>query len=163
MKTQKFIAVAVAATMLAGCQQGGPGAMNGGSGFKTQDRGTAAGAIAGGVAGYQFGGGAGKAVATVLGAGLGGLIGSELGKSLDNADRAAMGQASQRALETGQPGQALPWKGQNAYGTVTPGKYYQEDGRYCREYNQTVNIGGKTEKAYGTACRQSDGSWEVVR
>ena len=25
-----------------------------------------------------------------------------------------------------------------------------------------VNIGGKTEQAYGTACRQPDGSWKVV-
>jgi hypothetical protein len=34
-------------------------------------------------------------------------------------------------------------------------------GRYCREFQQQVAIGGHTERAYGTACRQPDGSWEV--
>ncbi len=32
---------------------------------------------------------------------------------------------------------------------------------YCREYTKTVSIGGRTEKAYGTACQQSNGSWEI--
>jgi surface antigen len=35
-------------------------------------------------------------------------------------------------------------------------------GAYCREFQQTVTIGGKTESAYGTACRQPDGTWKVV-
>lgn len=33
---------------------------------------------------------------------------------------------------------------------------------YCREYTKTVTIGGRSEQAYGTACYQPDGSWEVV-
>lgn len=33
---------------------------------------------------------------------------------------------------------------------------------YCREYTKTVTIGGRVEEAYGTACYQPDGSWEVV-
>jgi surface antigen len=37
-----------------------------------------------------------------------------------------------------------------------------ESGKYCREFQQTVTIGGKTEQAYGTACRQPDGSWQIV-
>jgi hypothetical protein len=32
---------------------------------------------------------------------------------------------------------------------------------YCREYTKTVSIGGKAERAYGTACQQPDGSWEI--
>lgn len=35
-------------------------------------------------------------------------------------------------------------------------------GRYCREFQQTVMIGGRSESAYGTACLQPDGAWEVV-
>lgn len=31
----------------------------------------------------------------------------------------------------------------------------------CREYTQTVTIGGKEEKAYGRVCPQPDGSWRV--
>ncbi len=46
---------------------------------------------------------------------------------------------------------------------MTPVETYQrDDGQYCREFQQTVTIGGKTEEAYGTACRQPDGSWKIV-
>lgn len=30
----------------------------------------------------------------------------------------------------------------------------------CREYETTVSIGGKPQKAYGRACRQPDGTWK---
>jgi len=46
---------------------------------------------------------------------------------------------------------------------VTPTKTYQTaNGTYCREYQTTVLIDGKQERATGTACRQADGSWRVV-
>jgi hypothetical protein len=32
----------------------------------------------------------------------------------------------------------------------------------CREYQTTVTIGGKPQKAYGRACRQPDGTWKQV-
>ncbi len=49
-------------------------------------------------------------------------------------------------------------------GTVTPQRTFQTaGGTYCREYQQTVRIGGHREDAYGTACRQPDGAWQVVR
>lgn len=34
--------------------------------------------------------------------------------------------------------------------------------QYCREFTQTFSIGNKTEKGYGTACLQPDGSWKIV-
>ena len=33
----------------------------------------------------------------------------------------------------------------------------------CREYQGSVTINGRQEPVYGTACRQSDGSWRIVR
>lgn len=33
---------------------------------------------------------------------------------------------------------------------------------YCREFTQVVDIGGRAESAYGTACMQPDGSWQIV-
>ena len=33
---------------------------------------------------------------------------------------------------------------------------------YCREYQQTITIVGKTQKGYGTACLQPDGSWQLM-
>ncbi|HZD26388.1 MAG TPA: hypothetical protein VE631_09030 [Alphaproteobacteria bacterium] len=32
----------------------------------------------------------------------------------------------------------------------------------CREYGNTVTIGGKPQRVTGTACRQPDGSWKVI-
>jgi hypothetical protein len=32
----------------------------------------------------------------------------------------------------------------------------------CREFQQTVTIGGTPQAAYGTTCQQPDGSWKVV-
>lgn len=38
-----------------------------------------------------------------------------------------------------------------------------EDEPYCREFTQTVTIGGKMQQGYGTACLQPDGSWEIQK
>ena len=47
-------------------------------------------------------------------------------------------------------------------GSVTPQPAYQaQSGGYCREYIETVTINGEEQKAYGTACRQPDGSWQI--
>ena len=40
--------------------------------------------------------------------------------------------------------------------------YQASNGQYCREYEQSVTIGGKPQKSYGTACRQPDGMWQLV-
>ena len=32
----------------------------------------------------------------------------------------------------------------------------------CREFQESVIIDGKTQRAYGTACRQPDGTWKIV-
>jgi hypothetical protein len=36
------------------------------------------------------------------------------------------------------------------------------DGRYCREYRSSVNVGGTMKPTYGTACMQPDGSWQIM-
>jgi surface antigen len=127
--------------------------------------GTLLGAGLGGLLGSQFGGGAGKGAMTAVGVIAGGLIGNQIGQSLDAADRQAMNRTTQTALETAPPNQPLPWQNQQSghSGTVVPGQYYQTAaGQYCREFQQTVMIGGENQQAYGKACRQPDGSWRVV-
>ena len=37
-----------------------------------------------------------------------------------------------------------------------------QTGPECREYQQTVTIGGKPQQVYGRACRQPDGTWKQV-
>lgn len=41
--------------------------------------------------------------------------------------------------------------------------YTDTYGRYCREYQSTLTVGGTVQSGYGTACLQPDGSWQVVR
>ncbi len=33
---------------------------------------------------------------------------------------------------------------------------------YCRDFVQSVTIGGRRQQAFGRACQQADGSWQVV-
>ena len=74
-------------------------------------------------------------------------------------------QTTQTALETNQAGQTSSWRNPDSGhgGSVTPTRTYRTaQGNNCREYEQTVNIGGKTQTAYGRACRDADGTWRLV-
>lgn len=122
------------------------------------------GATAGAIAGSNIGKGKGNIAAIAIGALAGALFGQELGRSLDRADRIAMGQNAQYSLEYSPSHETTKWVNPDSgnSGSLTPIKTYQTgSGEYCREYQQTVQIGGKTENAYGTACRQPDGSWMI--
>ncbi|MBB3266215.1 hypothetical protein FHW79_003848 [Azospirillum sp. OGB3] len=46
--------------------------------------------------------------------------------------------------------------------TPTGPAYTARNGQLCREYQTMVMVGGLAQPGYGTACRQSDGSWRVV-
>ena len=115
--------------------------------------------------GSQIGGGSGQLVAVGAGVLLGGLLGSEVGRSLDKADQAYAAQTYNQTLENAPVGQTNTWVNPDSgnEGSYTPVKTYQADsGQYCREFQQTVTVGGETESAYGTACRQPDGTWQIV-
>ncbi|MEX2618302.1 MAG: RT0821/Lpp0805 family surface protein [Alphaproteobacteria bacterium] len=130
-----------------------------------QTGGTLLGAGLGALAGSQIGGGRGQLVAVAVGALGGAFLGSEIGKSLDKADRAAIATTTHQALETGQSGQPVTWRNPDSghYGAVTPQPAIQTgSGEYCREYTQTIQVGGQSEQAHGKACRQPDGTWKIV-
>lgn len=135
------------------------------TGGQKQSAGTVLGGVGGAVIGSQFGKGGGQLVAVAAGTLLGALLGSEVGKSLDKADAAHASQATQESLETAPSGAISKWNNpDNGHsGTVKPVRTYQtSSGEQCREFEQTVTIGGRTEIAYGTACRQPDGTWKIV-
>lgn len=128
--------------------------------------GTVVGAVAGGLLGSTIGRGSGKVAAIAVGAVLGGIIGSEVGRSLDRADRAYMRRTTQRSLEYGRTGETSSWVNPDNQhgGTVTPTRTLPPEAGQpgpCREFQQTVTIGGREQRAYGTACRQADGSWKI--
>ena len=72
-------------------------------------------------------------------------------------------KAQQKALESTPTGTPVAWTNPDTghSGTITPVKTYQSGGTYCREFQSNVVIDGKPDKAWGTACRQPDGSWKV--
>lgn len=153
---KRLFALSIAVVLMAGCE--------GTIGQKEQIGGIL-GAAGGGLLGAQFGHGEGQLAATALGAVGGLLVGSAIGRSMDEVDRLKQQQAAYTALERVPSGSSTTWQNPDTghSGSVTPTRTYQrQDGIYCREYQQTVTIGGETERAYGTACRQPDGSWRVV-
>lgn len=147
---------ALVLSMLAGCTDTtGP----------KQAGGTAVGAGVGGLVGSQFGSGTGKLVTTGLGVLIGALMGSDVGRSLDRADQLAMERTTLNALERAPAGARSEWRNPDTghFGTVTPiSTLQQPGGQLCREFQQIINVGGRTEQAFGTACRQPDGTWRIV-
>lgn len=153
MGTIKAAAVVLLAVTLVGCKN------------PKETMGSIVGATAGGWAGSTTTTGKGRTAATVAGAVIGGLIGREVGRSLDRADRLHAERAAQRALEANRSGEASEWSNPDSgnAGTVTPTRTYaSSDGAPCREYQQTITVGGRTVQGYGTACREADGSWRIV-
>ncbi len=41
--------------------------------------------------------------------------------------------------------------------------YQTASGENCREFESTVTIDGREEKATGRSCRQPDGTWKIVQ
>lgn len=126
-----------------------------------RNTGVVLGAAAGAVAGQALGG----TVATIVGAVAGAYVGGEIGKSMDDRDRRAMQQSTQQALSSSPAGKTSRWSNPDtgSSGSVTPQPSYKDqNGRLCREYQETVNAKGKTQTGYRTACQQADGSWRIV-
>ena len=147
-----LVSAMLMAFLLMGCETAGTKTAVGGLG----------GAAAGGLLGAALGGGGtGIAAGTILG----GLIGGAVGNYLDAADREQASAAASRALESTPSGQSVAWRNPDSgnTGAVTPVRTYQTStGQYCREYTQTITIGGEKHQSYGTACREPDGRWKIA-
>ena len=156
-KVARFVSVALIATMLCSCSS----MMN-----TVEDNPKAVlGSLLGGAAGVGIAAAAGGGAGAMLGAGLGGmLIGGFIGNRLDARDKRMASEAAQKAFENNRSGQTSVWNNPDSghSGTITPTRTTQlANGQYCREYNQTITVGGEQHQAYGTACRQPDGTWKI--
>ena len=87
-------------------------------------------------------------------------------QSLNDADKAFVAEKFSQAMETALAGQTLSWTTPSGdyQVQVTPTHMYQKaDETYCREFTQAI---GESKEAptttHGTACRQSDGTWQIV-
>jgi len=152
---KSLLVAALSAAVLVGCQSTGP----------KEGTGAVLGGVAGGLLGAQVGSGTGQLAATAAGAIGGLLLGQSIGRSLDEVDRMKAQQATHQALERYPTGSSSNWSNPDTgnSGAVTPVRTFQQaDGTYCREFTQTVNVGGEVQEAYGTACRQPDGTWKIT-
>ncbi len=157
MIRQSVIALLSATLLLCACQ---PDNWGGG-----ETLGTLGGGAAGGLIGSQIGHGSGNAAATLTGVLLGGFVGNRLGSTVDESDRAAATKAEKRAY-TAPVGQQITWNNPSNgnSGTIVPTRDgYDQNGAYCREFQQTIVVGGKQQQGYGKACQQPDGSWKIVQ
>lgn len=151
MFAKTFAPVAVAVVLLAGCSTSG-----------SKDGGSASG---GPVINTQMGTGSEKLNATGVGTLLGAFVGRDIAGSLDAEDQQAASKAMTRAYAI-PLGEVTQWsnpKSGNSGTITTTREGYTTANTYCREFRQAVTVKGKTELAYGTACKQADGGWKIVK
>jgi surface antigen len=158
LKTRFIPAVLTATLLLGGCATSS-------TPVNKEAAGAGVGAVTGALLGYGLGKGhSDKEAAIIVGALIGGIAGSKIGARLNEADRVLAGRALSDSLEYNAVGSASDWQnpdtGHSGYSTPTR-TYNQNDGTPCREFTTVVEVGGQQEQAYGTACRQADGSWRI--
>jgi surface antigen len=153
----RTIAAAMLVVMLAGCAQVGEGIADN----PKATMGGMLGAAGGGLIAAAAGGGAAGIIGGVL---LGGLLGGAVGNALDQRDKQLASQNAQKTFEHARTGETSTWQNPDSghSGSITPTNTFQNaSGQYCREYTQTINVGGEKHEGYGTACRQPDGTWKI--
>lgn len=159
MITRKMGVALIVVATLGGCTQQD----DGGSGLGTKTTiGALGGAAGGGLIAAAAGGGGAAIAGGVI---VGGLLGGAMGSYLDNQDKKTANETANKALESSPTGQTSTWKNPDNgnSGTVTPTKTFKNaQGQDCREFQQTITVGGKTEQGYGTACRDAQGNWRIV-
>ncbi|MCW2247147.1 surface antigen [Azospirillum fermentarium] len=146
------LALALATVMLSGC-------------FTSGSSGGSSSAPGGPVIDARMGAGTEKLNASGVGTLLGAFVGRDIADSLDKEDQQAASKAMTRAYAA-HLGEVTQWsnpKSGNSGTITTTREGYNTANTYCREFRQTVTVKGKTELAYGTACKQADGGWKIVK
>jgi len=84
---------------------------------------------------------------------------------LVEVEQRAMSDTFQYALENNPTDQAADWVNPDTdhAGAVVPVRTFTNArGQPCREFITTVIVGGEQQQGYGTACRQPNGTWQIV-
>jgi hypothetical protein len=88
-------------------------------------------------------------------------------KILDNINEAAQRAHEDAKIKavTAPVGEKIIWSEGGASGSVVATKEGKDakSGLTCREFQQTITVGGNVENAYGTACLQADGAWKIIQ
>ena len=157
-RISKCAAVTLAALVATGCaQQRFSGA---------EATGATLGTAAGGLIGWQLGGGLGQTLFTAGGALLGGTAGYMVGRRFAPSDRAMYNQVLAEALASSDDGETRHWlnpeTGRN--GTIRPIRSFHrgDEMQLCRDYRSAVNFESDVATGTGTACRAPDGQWNPI-
>lgn len=126
-----------------------------------EEAGALTGAAVGATIGSSVGHGRGRLLAIWLGAVVGAQVGQTIGRYMDEQDRIR----TSMILENNRSNESSSWRNPdtNYDYTVTPTRTYEVAAGPCREFTVNAKVGGKTEQVYGTACRQQDGSWKIIK
>ncbi|MDH5772502.1 MAG: RT0821/Lpp0805 family surface protein [Rhodospirillaceae bacterium] len=155
---KKIIIVLLGASLLGACANNESG---------SRKAGTIIGGVLGGIIGSKMGGGSGRAASIALGAGLGAVLGDEIARRLTERDREMAQATLDDTLENGEPDKNSGWSNPESgnSGTAKAGETYEQakTGADCRDFETTVFTDDGESTATGTACRNEDGSWQVVR
>ncbi|MCK4939998.1 MAG: glycine zipper 2TM domain-containing protein [Rhodospirillaceae bacterium] len=155
---KKALLVLLMASLLGACANNESG---------SRQVGAVLGGVLGGIVGSKFGGGSGKAASIALGAGLGAVMGDEIARRLTERDRQMAAATLDDALENGEANKGSGWSNPESgnNGTARADETYEQakTGKDCRDFETTVFTDDGESTATGTACRNEDGSWQVVR
>jgi len=153
-KSVKAVIVLASALTLAGCAN--PPGTGPGPG---EAIGTVGGAVGGALLGNMVGGGAGRVAATIAGGLLGGFLGNQVGSALDQN---AQQQAYAAQVGAVQTGRHTTWHSGSYNGYVEAGPMMTDSRGTCRPYTHTIYINGQPRRGQGIACRNPNGTWEIV-
>lgn len=128
--------------------------------------GAIAGAMIGGLVGYQvFSGSDASRLLWAAGLGAAGAYGGQvLAERLTRFDKVAMQEATYKSLTEAPSGETSTWRngGTGAHGNITPIRtFLDSQGRICREYDARVVVEGETVQGRETACQTEAGHWVV--
>ena len=81
---------------------------------------------------------------------------------LSAKSKTEVASAQFNALQFGRVGAPRNWQGDSGQsGNITVGPYVRVNLIDCRDFTNTVVIGGQSYVKKGTACREADGHWTV--
>ena len=92
-------------------------------------------------------------------------VNGEIARDMTSADRTALQEATQKALELDTSGTAIKWRNHatGSYGSITPQPFFEMNGNNCREFQQHIFAKGEMATGYGTACRDKRGIWRIAK
>jgi len=99
-----------------------------------------------------------------VGSSIGRVFQPDLYAEMADADVTMAVDTMQAALETAPDGSGSSWSNPQTgnQGRITPQRTYQTDaGFFCRDYSESLTVGGRTAVYDRSACRLDDGAWHL--